>query len=737
MDWPRGLRAGTALCVPLLAVDITGVSGLAWTALGGFEAIIADSGGPYRTRLGKLAVISLGGGLGCAIGTLAGGDVRWAVPVTALFCFIWSYLAVLGSPFTPAGVLVQVIYFCGLGAPDPSWRTACIRGLFVLAGGLWAITFSLVLWPFDPYRPARRAVSDCYAALASFLTSVTELHDREHVRPALWHRLARHHQKRSRQTLETAWQSVASVRAESLAETAQSSYMVVLLETADMVLARTVALAEHLESTSAHHPQDNQAQSIRTPCSLRSQTALSDLRSAEEWVANLLRRRAETSDAAARSTIDRRRAALAELPVTLRACLSDEDPDGQFLLSQVAEALSLLETAVECAVALRFGDSDNLPLGAGGAHVRARINQLRETMPLSLLRSNFTRESLLLRHAIRAAIVCGLDVVLVHLLHVDHGYWLLLTSVIVLQPHVGGTLRRGMERVGGTVGGGILAALLAVTVRSPLAIAIALFPLAVLALAFMPVSYAVFAFFLTPTFVLAYLPHPGDWQLATIRVGDTVMGAALSLTAMALLFPSFERDRIAKYLLASLEANLRYLELLTESWKTEDPASRALAQARRATGLAHNATEESLERVLTESWSRKASGAEATLAVTAYLRRFAQSITTLATLDGEWEWKQSPSVEARLTNLGQRLRALDEEVRCATLLSSAQDGDSLPAEAAISSNDAESTPVSEGESTEVAENGLGERQLVRMERQVTVLHRQILSMRQHRWLRCP
>ncbi len=36
-----------------------------------------------------------------------------------------------------------------------------------------------------------------------------------------------------------------------------------------------------------------------------------------------------------------------------------------------------------------------------------------------------------------------------YLLHIDHGYWLLMTSLIVLQPHVSGTLRRGLERIGG------------------------------------------------------------------------------------------------------------------------------------------------------------------------------------------------------------------------------------------------------------------------------------------------
>src|ERR1035438_4118120 len=115
MDWFRGLRAAVALCAPLVLGDIAGIPSLGWAALGGFEAIIADRGGPYRTRLDSLATLSLGGAVGLFLGSMAGGSLYWALPVTVLWCFLWTYLAVLGQPFSSAGILVQVIYICGIG----------------------------------------------------------------------------------------------------------------------------------------------------------------------------------------------------------------------------------------------------------------------------------------------------------------------------------------------------------------------------------------------------------------------------------------------------------------------------------------------------------------------------------------------------------------------------------------------------------------------------------------------
>ena len=755
MDWFRGLRAAVALCAPLVLGDLAGIPNLGWAALGGFEAILSDTGGPYRTRLSSLATLSLGGAAGLFLGSLIGGSLIWALPVTVLWCFLWSYLAVLGQPFSSAGILVQVIYICGIGAPAASWREARAAALLLLAGGAWAALLSLLLWPLDAYRPARAAVSACYEELASFLGSVAELASRPQppsshhaprtpgaplasaesaedyepqprlsrkVRqtPALWHRLAQHHQYRIRRAVEQGWAAVAGLRADRQAETLQGHHLVVLLEHADLLIARTVALAEHLE--------EQAAAPASSPCLDRALAGLADLRSVEQWIASLLLRRRGQPVAHARA----RRSEMERLPHYLAGCLNPSDPASRFLLAQITAAASILESSIESATLMRLGQTPELAASRGAAlsvghfgYVYERLGQLRQSWHpgriLEQLTANFTRKSLILRHAARVSMVCGLDVALILLLHIDHGYWLLMTSLIVLQPHVSGTLRRGMERIGGTVGGGILAALLAATLHSQLATAAVLFPLALMALAILPVSYAAFAFFLTPAFVLAWLPFSGDWQLALVRTGNTVVGAIISVGAMLFLFPAYERDRAPEFLRASLGADRNYLARLAEAWSVASPAhsgsSRLLANARRAAGLAHNDTEESLERLLAESWPRRLPFAQFVAAFVTYLRRFSQSVTTLASLDGEWSWKQSGAVRDRLELLDRRLAWLEEQTGI------------QPSSAPWPEpgSDILEPPLP-------AQDHPGELQMERLERQSVVLHRQLKSLREHGWL---
>jgi uncharacterized membrane protein YccC len=717
MDWFRGLRAAIAICAPLVLGDLAHIPNLGWAALGGFEAIIGDTGGPYRTRMGGLATVAFGGAAGLFLGTVAGSSLGWALPATVLFCFLWSYLAVLGAPFSSAGVLVQVIFICGIGAPTHTLHDAATSALLLMAGGAWAALLSLFLWPLDAYRPARAAVSNCYTDLASFLASVAELAGRGNQSPALWHRLAQHHQYRLRRTLEQGWQALASVRARRQADTPQGRQLVVLLEHADLLLARTVAIAEHLEAEAA---------AAATPCRDRALSGLADLRSVEMWIASLLVRRSGLTAAHASA----QRGQMLRLPGYLEQCLNPADASARFLLAQITESASVLESSIDSAALLRIGrsadqGSAHAPASSTGhfAYVYERLSQFRSDWApgrvFEQLAASFTTHSLQLRHAARVALVCGLDVLLIFLLHIDHGYWLLLTSLIVLQPHVSGTMRRGIERVAGTVAGGILAAVLAIALHTQLMTAAALFPLALLALAILPISYTAFCFFLTPTFVLAWLPYSGDWQLAVIRTGNTFGGALLSVAAMHFLFPSYERSRAPQFLRASLAADRRYLAQLADNWRTGTRGSRLLANARRAAGLAHNDTEESMDRLLAESWPRRPAFAQFVTAFVTYLRRAAQSGTVLASIEGDWAWKQSLRVRSRLDLAVRRLRWLEEQVTPSA--SAAEPWPEPGAELLVSTSAEPATHP-------------GERQLQRLERQVEILYRQLHTLRSSGWL---
>ena len=147
------------------------------------------------------------------------------------------------------------------------------------------------------------------------------------------------------------------------------------------------------------------------------------------------------------------------------------------------------------------------------------------------------------RHAIVMAVAVGAVVFLVQLLEWPHGYWVALTLTVVLRPFDDQTRALARQRVLGTVGGVLLALLLA-TLLPVAVVAVALATCLVLTLAYTMVGdHARQVVFLTPSVVL--LGSTGSaGAIAAERALYTVAGALVAV-GIALALTSWDSARHA------------------------------------------------------------------------------------------------------------------------------------------------------------------------------------------------
>jgi uncharacterized membrane protein YccC len=306
-----------------------------------------------------------------------------------------------------------------------------------------------------------------------------------------------------------------------------------------------------------------------------------------------------------------------------------------------AECAQHLESALEALIGVWTGIDPNFSRQQiGGTPLQVRAEQrlrLKSSGPLESLRENWTFASSALRHALRTSAVCVSSVVLVRAMHLPYGEWLALTAVIVLQPYVAHTWQKSLQRVGGTIAGGLLAALLVVFIRTPEALMATVCITSFFTLAWFAVDYAWYCFFLTPTFVLLTVQGRHDWRIAGIRGMDTILGAALALIAVKLLWTESEHLRLGEILARSGEANAAYLAAMRRYWSTPEEEKAAanidiLAPARRRAGLANNESEEALERLMMEGTQNPAASVrtEHALAFATYSRRLTQGMVSVA-----------------------------------------------------------------------------------------------------------
>jgi uncharacterized membrane protein YccC len=264
------------------------------------------------------------------------------------------------------------------------------------------------------------------------------------------------------------------------------------------------------------------------------------------------------------------------------------------------------------------------------------LRELQEVEPLQQTRPGFqaayvepirgllTRDSAVLRHALRVAVAGGIAVAFTRAFHVDRGYWLTLTVVVVLQPYTSATVQRGLQRVAGTVAGAIVAALLLSVVHTPMQMMAVVFVGAALTVATLPVNYGLFSFVLTPTFVMLAEVHAIDRHLVWLRVDNTLIGALLAWLAAWLLWPASERGRVRDDLAAALHALAELARCTAECDDTQ------VNEARRAFTVALNNAGASVQRVLSDPRAESGAPEEAMMAVLIYARRCAAALTELA-----------------------------------------------------------------------------------------------------------
>ena len=575
-QWGAGLRAATAMMVPLALGWVTHRPELIWAALGGWLGMLADPGGPYPVRARAMATFTLAGTAATFTGSLAGQSPWVAIPALFVFALVCSLVRVRGDTAAIIGVLALTMFCITEGTPARLGESL-VRAETFAAGSLFALLLSVAVWPFRPYHPVRQAVAGSWLAIGDLAVAVARLAASPE-NPAAWDALVPL-RRRARESLEEARLALGVARAGRQGETKRGLQLLVLYEVAELLLGDLAAILEALRSRAEH------SQPLPP--------------SAPELLAELGR----VHHAIAQAVVERGPA-----PESLAvAALAATDELGTLFARVVAET--------------RHGLESVQALQRGGEGPR-RPGALAPPDEWPSLRDALAPGSLELQHALRVAIVTTVAALLAAALRMERSYWVTVTVIIVLQPHSVTTVRRALQRVAGTVIGGIIATLIARTVRQPLLLGSLLFLFASAGVAVRRINYAVFAALVTPVFVILAEMNAGGMHLTRVRILDTILGGALALAGALLLWPARDLQRIPALIAAVLRADRSYLQAVLRG---DGPG--ATVAARRQVGLATANAEAALQRLLGEA--PPADRVEPLMALVAYARRLSASITAL------------------------------------------------------------------------------------------------------------
>jgi len=136
-----------------------------------------------------------------------------------------------------------------------------------------------------------------------------------------------------------------------------------------------------------------------------------------------------------------------------------------------------------------------------------------------------------------------------------------MTAIIVSQPYVNATLKKGVERSIGTILGIIIGSLVLVLPMSSTMILIMLFFSSIFIVYFLKTKYSIATFFITLMLIaILDIESSFDFHLLATRVLNTVIGAAIAVIAGFVFFPTYDKKLLPKFMAEAIEANYIYFQ---------------------------------------------------------------------------------------------------------------------------------------------------------------------------------
>jgi uncharacterized membrane protein YccC len=638
-----GLRAGLAVAAPLLVASQIGAVVTTWATLGGFGVVLVDKSGAYRTRAIAMIAATVGGALGALVGSLATGATAALVAIT-LGTGMFAMAATWPGPAVAVAntIAVQLILATTLPHdPGEPW----VPALGFLAGGAWSTVLALFLWPVRVYRPARIAAAHCVREVAQHAAGLAAYDEQA---PAAWRDALIRRHRPIREALEEARAVLAATRRGRRGEIGRGERLLVIVEATDQIFGVLIGIEEVIDNLSGA-ARAALAGDLRTGLSaaVARLGEIADRIIVEAPLPPLRPRAWNTTEIRARSSA---------LPALERA----EVDHALALMARVHEDVAAVASVAESLA----NERERSAIGPRGADAA-------EPWPeswIDTLRGSLALDSAVLRHAGRVAIIALLSVFVTRALDLQRGYWATLTAVLLLQPYLPATITRGVQRVAGTVAGGLIATALAALVDDPLGIALAATALAGVSAAVLQLNYGLYALFLTPTFILLAEAHAVDTHLIEIRIANTLLGAGLAVAGALLLWPSRESTRSADRLAEALDGAAGYLHEVFAAVVTGAPArSPAVIAARRSAGRAFNNADLSLDRLVAEGAPSTVLEPQMTLATLA--RRLAATLSAFGTARHVSDPGDAAAILTAIGDDAERcLRGVAEALRSGTAL---------------------------------------------------------------------
>ncbi|WP_411273432.1 FUSC family membrane protein [Daejeonella sp.] len=516
-------------------------------SLGALCVSIADNPGPLVHKRNGMLFCNLFILITAVLTSL----INWSPILIGLeiliLCFFFSFFSVYGNRASSIGTAALFIMILtideNLVANNGVWNHA----LYILVGGIWYTLLSMSLSQISPYRLPQQALGECIREVAKFVKIKSDFYNLKTVHESNYKKLVEQqvvvhqHQDDVRELL---------FKSRLMVKESTNTGRLLILVFVDIVDLFDQSMATHYDYQAIRNTfgRTNVLDGFKDIIVKFSE----ELENLSYFIISndkpeRLHHYKEALDAL-KLNIDK----LEELEIS------------NLVLKKIL--INIRNMASRVRKIYSYYDNPQL----AGNSIR-RIEDLKkfvshQDFDLKIMKDNLTFESSIFRHSVRVALMCLIGFLVSKLFPFGHhSYWILLTILVILKPAFSLTKQRNIERLIGTLCGGVAGALILIVVKDQTTLFVFLLIFMVGTFSFQRLNYVVSVLFMTP-YILILFSFLGENNLliAQERIVDTFIGSFIALAASFIILPNWEYHHLSNFMREALIANYHYLLKVTD-----------------------------------------------------------------------------------------------------------------------------------------------------------------------------
>ncbi|MBN9297029.1 MAG: FUSC family protein [Filimonas sp.] len=220
-----------------------------------------------------------------------------------------------------------------------------------------------------------------------------------------------------------------------------------------------------------------------------------------------------------------------------------------------------------------------------------------------ILADTLSLKSSYFRHAVRLTVALLVGYIVSLLYPLGHGYWILLTIATIIKPAFSISRKRNIERIAGTVIGGVIGFLSLYLIRDNAVLFAVMVVAMIISYSFLKLQYTVSVAFITVYVLVSfYFMSPGGdlTHVLKDRVIDTLIGSVIAFVVSFFVLPTWEHEQMGEYVSEALEANKKYFDIVAGAFTGAKTDTTAFKLARKEAFVALANISDNLQRMLSE-----------------------------------------------------------------------------------------------------------------------------------------